>query len=103
MPTGWIGSTRRATLPADWPITRRRILHRDRHTCRILGPRCIGLATEVDHIGERADHSDANLRSACRPCHHARSSSQGGAASGARRASLASARLRPTEPHPGMR
>lgn len=99
----WHGSTRRATLPPDWPTIRPRILRRDHHRCQLAGPRCLVRATEVDHIGDRDDHRDENLRAACRPCHMTRSSSQGGQAAAAAYAAIAARRYRPSEPHPGMR
>lgn len=96
-------SARRQTLPADWPTTQPRILRRDGHRCQIRGPRCIGRATEVDHVGASDDHRDEMLRSACRPCHGTRSASQGGVASGSARRSRAASRTRPPEPHPSER
>jgi hypothetical protein len=62
----------RAHLPADWRDRRARVLARDGHRCTIAGPRCTGLATEVDHIGDRDDHRELMLRSACHACHMAR-------------------------------
>ena len=48
------------------------VLDRDRHTCRIRGPKCTLVATQVDHITARADGGDledpANLRAACATC-----------------------------------
>lgn len=94
----WASSNRRATLPVGWPHIRRRILARDRYRCRIQLPGvCVGVATDVDHIGADTDHDDSNLRAACTPCHRRRSAEQGGAARRAR----AAARHRPAEPHPG--
>jgi 5-methylcytosine-specific restriction enzyme A len=55
-----------------WSRIRLRVLERDDYTCQIAGPRCLGIATEVDHIGDRDDHSEDNLRSACKPCHATR-------------------------------
>jgi 5-methylcytosine-specific restriction endonuclease McrA len=102
MPTGWQGSTRRATLPKDWWRVRWAVLQRDQHRCRIQLPDiCIGTATEVDHAGDRHDHS--NLRAACKPCHQHRSSQQGGVADGARRRARMASRKRPPERHPGLR
>jgi 5-methylcytosine-specific restriction endonuclease McrA len=62
-PRLWTKAYRRARL---W------VLDRDRHVCRIRGPRCTTYATEVDHITARADGGDvydpANMRAACRAC-----------------------------------
>ena len=103
MPTGWQGSTRRATLPKDWWRVRWAVLERDGHRCQLREPDlCVGIAAEVDHIGSRADHRPENLRAACRPCHQHRSSQQGGQAAGERRRARVAARRRPPEPHPGM-
>lgn len=96
-------SARRQTLPADWSSRRTRILRRDRRQCQIRGPRCIGTATEVDHVGAADDHRDEVLRSACTPCHGLRSATQGGVASGSARRSRATSRTRPPEPHPSER
>lgn len=88
-------SWRRTPLPPDWPARRRRVLDRDQHQCQLRGPRCAGEATDVDHIGDRDDHSDANLRSACGPCHDSRTGQQARAVQGFRR--------RPPAKHPGLR
>lgn len=103
MPTGWQGSTRRATLGKDYWRARDRVMRRDGRQCQIRTPElCIGVATECDHVGNRLDHSDANMRAACRPCHQARSSHQGGVAEGERRRARVRARKRPPEAHPGQ-
>lgn len=94
-------SARTTPLPRNWPAIRRRILKRDGYTCtnlNHLGQRCGQPATDVDHIGDPTDHSDANLRSLCTACHKRRSSSQGGKAAAAKRIP----RKRPAEKHPGL-
>ncbi len=98
---GWQGSARRAGLPTNWPRLRNSVLKRDARQCRIQGPYCITVATEVDHI---AGHSDdpVNLRAACKPCYAQRSARQGAGASAAARRARAGARRRPPEPHPGI-
>lgn len=90
----WSTSTRKARLPADWPTIRRRILERDKHTCRICGPFCIVWANEVDHIIAGDDHRESNLRASCNPCHARKSAAEGHAAKPKRN--------RPPEPHPGI-
>lgn len=98
----WSSSTRRATLPSDWPRTRKRILARD-PVCRCTGCRrctptgCNRRSTDVDHTGHRDDHS--SLRGLCGTCHAHRSSRQGAEAANTKRGSL----NRPAEQHPGIR
>jgi 5-methylcytosine-specific restriction endonuclease McrA len=52
------------------------ILARDSHACQIRGPRCTGVATQVDHVVALADggaHLDPlNLRAACATCSRGR-------------------------------
>ena len=59
-----------------WKKTRQLILERDRHRCQIKGARCLGYATETDHIDAVIDGGDFwnpnNLRAACRPCNAGR-------------------------------
>lgn len=99
MPGGWEGSNRRAELPTDWDsAVRPRILARDGYQCAWLdgGVRCTQRATDVDHIGDKNDHSDANLRAICRWHHGKRTAQQGNAAR-----KRVSEKRRP-EPHPGL-
>lgn len=59
-----------------WSNTRRMVMARDRNRCQGNGPRCTTIATEVDHITERAaggDDSLSNLRALCHQCHITRS------------------------------
>lgn len=103
MPTGWKGSTRRATLPAEFFRNRARALRRDGYQCQIRTPEiCIGTANQGDHIGDRHDHRVENIRAACEPCHRHRSSQQGGAAYARAARARAAARKRAPEPHPGL-
>ncbi len=95
----WSGSARRSTLPRQWQAIRRTVLDRDGHRCTWVddGRRCNRPANQVDHLGDRDDHTLANLTSLC-AWHHARKSSRQGN----------DARRRPTErrapdPHPGLR
>ena len=99
MPGGWQGSRRKAELPPDWAsVIRPRILARDGHQCTELddGVRCTYRASDVDHIGDKHDHRDENLRALCDWHHKKRSSAQGNAA---RR--RIPERRRP-EKHPGL-
>ncbi len=95
----WNRSTRRQRLPANWRQLRLRVLARDAHRCQIQGPRCILIATEVDHVVPNDDHSPSNLRAACRVCHASKSANEGVAS----RATIAARGKRPPEPHPGLR
>lgn len=99
-PDSWAGSTRKDTLPADWDRLRRAVLKRDggRCTWRDNGQRCPELATDVDHIHDRDDHSMRNLRSLCSAHHLKRTSQQ---AYAAKMAIKALGRL-PEEPQPGI-
>ncbi|TAL42993.1 MAG: HNH endonuclease [Salinibacterium sp.] len=86
-------SRRLSPLPKDWPRIRRLVLERDEGFCQIRLVGCTMIATEVDHIGDRDDHSEDNLRSACKACHQKRTYMQ----------TLGHApRRRPSEPHPGL-
>lgn len=96
----WSGSTRRAELPDDWYThIRPAVLTRDGYACvwAAKGRRCGHLATDVDHVGDRDDHSLGNLRSLCGPHHDARTSQQGNEARWQQR------QQRPTERHAGLR
>jgi 5-methylcytosine-specific restriction protein A len=97
---GWKNSSRRTTLPKNWPILRRLILQRDGHQCTWTdyGQRCTEKATDVDHITPGENHSPSNLRSLCGPHHKAKSSAEGGKASAQRRAK----RRREPEQHPSI-
>jgi len=75
----WATGAHGRAMPRDWSRTRARILRRD-PTCRIAGPRCTTLATEVDHIVRGGGDHDANLQGACHPCHQAKSQAEAAAA-----------------------
>lgn len=100
-------SRRTRPLPTNWPTIRRRILTRDRHTCRLGYPDCTGHATEVDHITPATsgtdDHRDHNLQAACSRCHATKT---GREASKERwknnRTPSRQPRARRPERHPGM-
>jgi hypothetical protein len=93
-------SARTVPLPKGWGAIRKRVLNRDGYTCTWVtdGIRCQERATDVDHIGDSADHRDENLRSLCGPHHRTRSAAQGGRAAQAKRIP----RKRRQEPHPGL-
>jgi 5-methylcytosine-specific restriction endonuclease McrA len=57
-----------------WRRSRLTILERDHYECQIRGPKCSGVATEVDHIIPHmygGDSGPDNLRAACKPCNSA--------------------------------
>ncbi|PZG20612.1 HNH endonuclease [Nonomuraea aridisoli] len=99
---GWKGSTRRHTLPPNWPDIRRAVLRRDGYQCTHIradtGNRCGERATDVDHLGDRDDHRLQNLAAKCAGHHRRKSSRQGAEAANARRIP----RNRPPDPHPGL-
>lgn len=95
---GWETSHRRYRLPYNWSQIRRAVLEEANWVCEIqMSDRCLGTASEVDHINRGDDHSRGNLRAACFRC-HAKKSSQEGAAARRRKKDLAK---RPPERHPG--
>jgi 5-methylcytosine-specific restriction protein A len=101
----WSNSThgsRRTSLPATWGSIRAAVLERDGRQCTYYydgSVRCIVTThLEVDHIGDRDDHSMVNLRTLCHEHHKERTQ---------RQAQEARARLprreRPKDTkHPGM-
>lgn len=104
MPTGWQGSTRRATLDKEFFRNRAIVLRRDGRQCQLrYSGICTGAANQADHIGDRLDHRPENMRAACPQCHQHRSSQQGGQARAERVRARVASRKRPQEPHPGMK
>lgn len=99
MPNGqWRTSRRKDTLPPNWEQIRRVALARDAHTCYVCG----GHATHVDHVKNSAEggtDAESNLRAICEWDHLIKSSAEGGRAKAAKQGR----RLRPPEPHPGIR
>lgn len=97
----WETSNRRQELPPNWYSgIRPRILERDGHRCQWRRTRgiCGSPANQVDHIGDRHDHSDDNLQALC-AWHHRKKTEQESA--DARRKIAAKGRL-PVERHPGL-
>jgi 5-methylcytosine-specific restriction protein A len=97
MPGQWAGSTRKFSLPPDWPAIRSRILRRDGHRCVICG----APARQVDHITPAylgGTDDDDNLASLCDPHHAAKSSREGHDAMRAARARI----QRQAPRHPGL-
>jgi 5-methylcytosine-specific restriction protein A len=103
MPTGWIGSNRKAELPRNWPQIVARILTRDLHRCQWIrvdtDSRCLAHANQVDHIEPGGPDEDWNLQALCAYHHGKKSGREGGIASGKARAKKAAA----SKPlHPGL-
>lgn len=94
----WASSSRRSELPSDWAHRRQVVKRRAGGQCQAEKhePRCTGVGTECDHVGDKHDHSLANLRWLSAPCHQAITQAQARAG----RAKLT--QRRPTEPHPGL-
>ena len=88
-PTSW----RTAPRPKGWKRIRGDILRRDPICvlCRVAA------STDADHIGDPTDHSEANLRGLCGPCHRSRTAQQ---AVAARRHKTG--RARAPRKHPGL-
>ena len=103
----WEGSTRKASLPPDWRPLRLAVFERDGWQCTHIrsndGYRCSERnpdRLECDHVGNRLDHSMANLTTLCHWHHLRKSGSQGGKA-----AAAAPPRVqlkRPVRQHPGL-
>ncbi len=94
----WGKSRRLSPLPPDWQRIRRRVLERDLGVCQLRMEGCTVRATEVDHIGDRDDHSDGNLRAVCKRCHGRRTGQQAGRLSPTKFRPI----KRPPEKHPGL-
>jgi 5-methylcytosine-specific restriction enzyme A len=90
---------RRQHLPPDWEARRKRVLERDGYRCTAIlsdGTRCTRPATDVHHTGDRHDHREEMLASACEWHHRRETSAQGNAA----RSRMT--QKRPPERHPGL-
>lgn len=95
----WAHSNRRGRLPKNWASLRRRVLHRDGHSCMTTfsdGRRCGQPANQVDHIVAGDDHRMEALQSLCSWCHARKSSSEGGTAAALTR--VRTHRPKPTHP-----
>ncbi len=93
----WAGHPRTST--SSWKKIRPQILKRDGGICHLCGQ---AGATIVDHKRPHSlggtDHPD-NLGAVHDACHRRKTSAEGVAA----KAKYRAARLRPVEPHPGLR
>lgn len=92
-------SWRSVPLPRDWPAITKRILERDGYRCTAIrsdDTRCPQRATDVHHVGDENDHSDANLMSMC-GWHHDRLT-----AAKANAARVRKTTRFPSEKHPGL-
>lgn len=90
----WSSSARRDDLPPEWERIRAKVKARARGRCEAThhAPGCRRIGTDADHIGDRNDHSLANLQWLSRPCHDVKTRADLGLAVPVRR---------PAEPHPG--
>jgi hypothetical protein len=88
--TGWVGSTRRARLPDDWPARVQAVKARAHGRCQATRhePGCDGIGRECDHVKHGDDHSLANLQWLSTPCHKAKTTAE------------QPRRLRPARAHP---
>lgn len=97
---GWVGSTRKEQLPADWPSLRKEVFARDGKICHICGG---DGADRVDHIVPGNNHAPENLAPvhdfAPPHCHRKKSSKEGHAAM----ARIRALGKMPIEQHPGFR
>jgi 5-methylcytosine-specific restriction protein A len=72
MSKAWAGAGQRT---AAWKRVRLLVLVRDQHRCQIQGPKCVTVATTVDHITAKSQggtDDPSNLRAACGPCNSSR-------------------------------
>lgn len=100
--TRWTGGRR--DLPSNWNKIREEVFKRDGYQCTQAlpktGKRCPrgrsgGYRIECDHIGDKHDHSLANLTTLCQHHHEQRTAAQGVAAREQKKAPK-----RPEERHP---
>lgn len=104
--------TRRVVpLPPHWQRIRAVVLLRDRYRCMwgtvesddASPGQCSQPATDVDHVGDPADHSPENLRSLCAGHHAHRTALQANLARGVAGSAERNPRKRPPKSHPGLR
>lgn len=98
MPGGWVGSTRSARLPADWPQRCAAVRKRDGEVCWWCGRGgAVPGKSQVDHKQRGDDHRLENLGLIhTTPCHAQKSSAEGNAQRHRYR------EKRPTQKHPGL-
>ncbi len=91
----WQSSTRRSELPSNWPTLRRQVKARAHGKCEASAhaANCDGIGKDCDHVGDRHDHSLANLQWLSGPCHAAKTQAEAQAAKPQRK--------RTPELHPG--
>jgi 5-methylcytosine-specific restriction protein A len=97
MAHNWGTSTRLSRLPKNWRKIRKQVLERD-PTCRICGVRPSVIADHIEAMKD--DHRLEALQGVCDPCHRRKTAAE---AAAARAASPRPTRMRPPEPHPGLR
>lgn len=91
MTGGWVGSTRRARLPKDWPqrVAATKARAQGRCEAQQHQPECDGIGRECDHVRRGDDHSLSNLQWLSTPCHKAKTTAE------------QPRRTRPRRGHPG--
>lgn len=96
----WSTSTRRASLPKDWHKRRARAKRNAGGICQQVtdGIRCATVGTDCDHIVRGAGDDASNLQWLCKPHHDAKTHAEALVARAAQ-----PQRLRPPQPHPGLR
>jgi 5-methylcytosine-specific restriction enzyme A len=61
---------------STWRRVSKRVLERDGYQCQIGGDKCLGKATQADHVVplslDGLAYEMTNLRAVCQPCHSAR-------------------------------
>lgn len=87
--SGWKTSPRTAssgrTNTTIWKALRAKALQRDNYQCQLRGPRCLGAATQADHIKPvHLGGTDTlpNIQSVCGPCHNEKTAREAQAARG---------------------
>lgn len=87
-PGGWASTSTKGTTERgygwQWQQLRARVLMRDNGLCCICKAQGrLTLATEVDHIVNKAEggsDDERNLQSTCKPCHKAKTARESGRA-----------------------
>jgi hypothetical protein len=103
------GDEKGRNLPPNWPALVKAVKHRAKATSPLgieqcegrlprSGKRCTELGVDVDHTGDRDDHSLGKLRLKCEHCHDKKTSSQGHQAWAAKKGPKKSLRR---DEHPG--
>lgn len=75
-PVNWGKGSSIRTGSVAHKVWRRAVLERDHWRCQIRGPKCLGKATQADHIVNvkrgGAEYDLTNGQAVCAPCHQAK-------------------------------